>query len=104
VAQVTVTEAPEGGYPILSVPADGIPPVIDTPDALAAARAALRAGSGPLALDTERAQGCRYTAKAYLLQARRDGSGTHLIDPTAFEDGAARADFSAFAAELADVE
>jgi ribonuclease D len=104
VAQVTVTEAPEGGYPILSVPADGIPPVIDTPDALAAARAALRAGSGPLALDTERAQGYRYTAKAYLLQARRDGSGTHLIDPTAFEDGAARADFSAFAAELADVE
>lgn len=101
---MTATEAPEEGYPVLAVPADGIPDVVDTPEGLAATRAALLAGTGPLALDTERAQGYRYTAKAYLIQARRAGSGTHLIDPTAFEDGPERADFADFARELADVE
>jgi ribonuclease D len=91
-------------YPVLAVPADGIPPIIDTPEALAAARDALFAGTGPLAVDTERAQGFRYTAKAYLLQLRREGSGTHLIDPTAFEGDSPRADFSDLAAGLADVD
>ena len=95
---------PEEGYPVLTVPADGIPDVVDTPEALAATRAALRDGEGPLAIDTERAQGYRYTAKAYLIQVRRDGSGTHLIDPTAFEDGEPRADFHDFADELAEAE
>ncbi|HEY3410610.1 MAG TPA: HRDC domain-containing protein [Propionicimonas sp.] len=95
-------EAPR--YPILALPVDGIPEVIDTPEALAAARASLNAGTGPLAIDTERAHGYRYTAKAYLIQIRREGSGTHLIDPTAFENGQPRADFSDWAAELADAE
>jgi ribonuclease D len=104
VAQVIVTEPPTEGYPILAVPADGIPAVVDTPEALAASRAALRAGLGPVAIDTERAQGFRYSAKAYLIQVRRQGSGTHLIDPTAFEDGQPRADFRDFADELADAE
>ncbi len=44
-------------------------------------------GRGPLAIDTERAHGYRYSAKAYLIQVRREGAGTHLIDPIAFEDG-----------------
>lgn len=101
---MTFTEPPAEGFPVLSLPADGIPPVVDTPEALAATFDALRQGSGPLAVDTERAQGYRYTAKAYLVQVRREGAGTHLIDPTAFEDGAPRADFSAHAAELADLE
>jgi ribonuclease D len=91
-------------YPILATPAEGIPPVIDTPDALAGARAALAAGSGPLAVDTERAQGYRYSAKAYLIQLRRQGSGTHLIDPVAFEQGQARADFHDLADDLAEIE
>ncbi|MBA3021208.1 HRDC domain-containing protein [Propionicimonas sp.] len=91
-------------YPILAVPADGIPEVIETPEALADARRALAAGTGPLAVDTERAQGYRYTAKAYLLQLRRAGAGTHLIDPTAFEGDQPRADFAEFAAELSDVD
>lgn len=97
-------EAPAQTYPILALPVDGIPDVVDTPEALIETRAALLAGKGPLAIDTERAHGYRYTAKAYLIQLRREGSGTHLIDPTAFEVGLPRADFSAFAAELADVE
>jgi ribonuclease D len=91
-------------YPILATPAEGIPPVIDTPDALAGARAALAAGSGPLAVDTERAQGYRYSAQAYLIQLRRQGSGTHLIDPVAFEQGQARADFHDLADDLAEIE
>lgn len=91
-------------YPVLALPADGVPKVVDTPAALADARAALRSGQGPLAIDTERAQGYRYTAKAYLIQIRREGAGTHLIDPTAFEEGQPRADFTGFAEELGEAE
>jgi ribonuclease D len=101
---VSDTEAPAEGYPVLAVPADGIPPVVDTPDALAETRAALRRGRGPIAIDTERAQGYRYSGKAYLIQLRRQGSGTHLIDPTSFEEGRPRADFHEFADELTEVE
>ncbi len=98
------TEEPVERYPILALPADGIPDVIQTTEALDAARAALRAGTGPLSIDTERAHGYRYTAKAYLIQIRRESAGTYLIDPTAFENGRPRADFSEWAAELADAE
>jgi ribonuclease D len=94
--------APE--YPVLAVPADGIPPVVDTIEALARTREALASGTGPVAIDTERAQGYRYTAKAYLIQLRRDGAGSHLIDPVAFENGQARADFHALADDLADAD
>lgn len=100
----TATEEEPPVYPVLEAPAEGVPDVVDTPQALDAARAALRSGSGPLAIDTERAQGYRYSAKAYLIQLRRTGSGTHLIDPVAFEGGSARADFAEFAAELADAD
>jgi len=67
--------------PILAVPHDGVPDIIDTPDGLADLVAALGAGTGPVAVDTERAQGYRYTARAYLLQFRRAGAGTALLDP-----------------------
>jgi len=50
------------------------------------AAAALAAGSGPVAVDAERASGYRYTHRAYLVQLRREGAGTILIDPTAFTD------------------
>ncbi|WP_342373465.1 ribonuclease D [Propioniciclava soli] len=88
----------------VTVPADGIPPVVDTPDALARTIDRLTAGTGPVALDTERAHGFRYWPKAYLIQVRRAGSGTHLIDPVAFEAGAPRADLSALRAAIADEE
>ncbi len=74
--------------PLLTAPADGTPAVVDTPDRLDQAIVALAAGSGPVAVDAERAHGFRYTQRAYLLQLRRAGSGTHLIDPVAFDDGA----------------
>ncbi|WP_114559944.1 HRDC domain-containing protein, partial [Desertihabitans aurantiacus] len=98
------SDAPEAeGPPVLTAPADGVPPVVDTPDALAATIAALAAGHGPVAVDAERAQGYRYGAEAYLIQLRRAGSGTHLVDPRAFAvDGVV--DLSALAAPIADTE
>ncbi|MDQ6523668.1 ribonuclease D [Nocardioides sp. LHD-245] len=66
--------------------ADGLPPVIDTPAALAAYCAALATGSGPVAIDAERASGYRYSNRAYLIQVKRTGAGIGLIDPIPFGD------------------
>jgi len=63
---------------------DPLPAVVDTPAALDDTCARIVQGSGPIALDAERASGYRYSQRAYLIQVRREGSGTHLIDPTAF--------------------
>ncbi|MGI5217418.1 HRDC domain-containing protein [Nocardia sp. CA-290969] len=71
---------PPTAVPLLA-PADGIPPVCATPDEVAAAAARLAAGTGPLAVDAERASGFRYSSRAYLIQLRRAGAGTVLIDP-----------------------
>jgi ribonuclease D len=60
--------------------------VVEKPAALSAAVASLAAGTGPIAIDAERASGYRYSQRAYLVQLRREGSGTTLIDPTAFHD------------------
>lgn len=68
--------------PWLLVPAEGVPPVVVDPEALAATVARFAAGSGPVALDAERASGYRYSARAYLVQLRRVGASTALIDPT----------------------
>jgi ribonuclease D len=67
----------------LTRPAEGVPPVIVAPADLADAAAALKAGTGPIAVDTERASGYRYSQRAYLIQLRRTGSGSFLIDPIA---------------------
>ena len=71
--------------PLLS-PRDGVPPVVETPAALERAAAALAAGSGPVAADAERASGFRYGQHDYLVQLRREGSGTFLIDTAALPD------------------
>ena len=67
--------------PILQAPRDGVPDIIDTPDGLARLATSMGAGTGPVAVDTERAQGYRYSGRAYLLQFRREGAGTALLDP-----------------------
>ena len=59
---------------------------MDTSTALVEYAEALRAGSGPVAVDAERASGYRYGQKAYLVQLRRAGSGTGLIDPVPLPD------------------
>ena len=70
----------------LTEPRDGLPPVIADSSELAAAVARLAGGTGPLAVDAERASGYRYGQKAYLVQLRREGAGTVLIDPVACPD------------------
>jgi len=65
---------------------DGLPPVVETEEALAAVVEAFRAGTGPVAIDAERASGYRYSARAYLIQLRREGAGSALIDPLPFSD------------------
>ncbi|MYR61534.1 ribonuclease D, partial [Streptomyces sp. SID625] len=75
------------GTPVpLLEPREGIPPVIASPEALAEAVAAFAAGSGPVAVDAERASGYRYGQRAYLVQLRRQGAGTALIDPVGCPD------------------
>ena len=46
----------------------------------------LAAGSGPVALDAERASGYRYGSRAYLVQLRRADVGTYLLDPVGLGD------------------
>jgi ribonuclease D len=65
---------------------DGLPAITDTPQALERVVEAVAAGTGPVGLDAERASGYRYSARAYLVQLRREGAGTALIDPIAFDD------------------
>src|SRR5690625_4335104 len=64
-------------------PRDGTPAVVSTTDGLDAATEALAAGTGPVAADAERASGYRYGQRTYLVQLRREGAGTWLIDPIA---------------------
>ena len=71
----------------LLAPAAGTPPVIDTPSAFEQALSQLVLGSGPFAVDAERASGFRYSARAYLIQIKRSGGGLHLIDPIPFGPG-----------------
>ncbi|GGL23024.1 3'-5' exonuclease [Phycicoccus endophyticus] len=70
----------------LEEPADGVPPVVETERALQEAARAVAHGVGPLAIDAERASGYRYGQRAYLVQVRREGSGTWLVDPIAVPD------------------
>ena len=81
-------EAPPPAPPLtrLDVPRDGTPAVIADPHALATAVAALAAGTGPVAVDAERASGHRYGQRAFLVQLRREGAGTLLVDPAALPD------------------
>ncbi|MEU1593959.1 ribonuclease D [Streptomyces sp. NPDC005708] len=67
-------------------PRDGIPPVIADASSLAEMISAFAAGTGPVAVDAERASGYRYGQRAYLVQLRREGAGTALIDPVACPD------------------
>ena len=68
-------------------PAQGTPPVIDTAAKFQDALAQLSQGYGPFAVDAERASGFRYSARAYLIQIKRNDGGLHLIDPIPFGPG-----------------
>jgi len=70
----------------LAVPRDGVPEPLISAAEVAAYATRLAAGSGPVAIDAERASGYRYGQRAYLVQIRREGVGTALIDPIAVPD------------------
>lgn len=57
----------------------------DVADAADAARV-LAAGSGPVAVDVERASGFRYSQRAYLVQVYRRDAGLFLFDPPPIGD------------------
>jgi ribonuclease D len=78
-AEPNETTEPEP-TPLLA-PTDGVPALSVSPTEIAAAAALLASGHGPFAVDAERASGFRYSNRAYLVQIRREGAGTVLIDP-----------------------
>lgn len=98
---MSATESREGDQdsatPLLT-PRDGIPEVIADDRALERAVQLFAAGTGPVAIDAERASGYRYSQRAYLVQLRRQNAGTALIDPIACSD------LSALDDALADTE
>jgi ribonuclease D len=71
---------------LLLEPRDGLPPLVASAADLAGATRALADGTGPVAVDAERASGFRYGQRAFLVQFRRHGAGTVLIDPVACPD------------------
>jgi ribonuclease D len=86
-ASVEVEADPDArAAPLLAEPREGIPTPITEPAQLRDAIARLADGAGPVALDAERASGYRYSQRAYLVQLRRNGAGTVLIDPIALPD------------------
>jgi ribonuclease D len=95
---VTVESEPSGEAVPLLEPRDGLPPVVETAEELDRVTRALAGGTGPVAVDAERASGYRYGHRAYLVQFRRAGSGTALIDPITCPD------LSGINAALADTE
>ena len=80
------TIEPEPAAPVLREPRDGVPEPLTTAAQLADLVAGISAGRGPVALDAERASGYRYSQRAYLVQLRRAGVGTAMIDPIPLPD------------------
>ena len=97
--------APEGApesppAPLLTL-RDGLPPITETDAQLAEVIERVSAGTGPIALDAERASGYRYSPRAYLIQLRREGAGTALVDPVAYGEPG---DLSELGAAFGDAE
>jgi ribonuclease D len=74
-----------GPVPLLE-PREGMPALISRPADLAQVVTEFAAGDGPVAVDAERASGYRYGQRAFLVQLRRGGAGTVLIDPIGCPD------------------
>ncbi len=81
-ARVAETDAP-APKPLREAAATGDLTVIDTREEYLRAVEAIAAGTGPIAVDAERASGFRYSQRAYLIQVFRRGAGTFLFDPPA---------------------
>jgi ribonuclease D len=97
-----VAEPDRPDAPLLELD-DALPPVVETRAALDDLVRRFEAGSGPFAIDAERASGYRYSHRAYLIQIRRRGAGTALIDPVPFGD-VPNAVFEPLAKAIGDTE
>ena len=71
----------------LLAPENGVPQIVDSESLFENALAELAQGSGPFAVDAERASGFKFSARAYLIQIKRHNGGLHLIDPIPFGPG-----------------
>ena len=63
------------------------PPLISTDQALAGVLPGMAGGNSPVAVDTERACGFRYSQRAYLIQVKTRETGVALIDPVTISAG-----------------
>jgi len=72
---------------LLTAPYEGLPDLISTPEQFENMLEQLADGTGPFAVDAERASGYRYSSRAYLIQIKRTNGGLHLIDPIPFGIG-----------------
>jgi ribonuclease D len=71
--------------------------LVETAEELEEAVQTLASGSGPFAVDAERASGFKYSQRAYLVQVYRVGSPIYLIDPAAIAPTADPAPFAGLA-------
>lgn len=71
--------------------------LVETAEELEEAVETLGAGTGPFAVDAERASGFKYSQRAYLIQVFRKGSPIYLIDPAAIAPIASPEPFVALA-------
>lgn len=93
-----VDEDESSEAPLLATPEGGVPEITDTPKGFKKVVARFAAGTGPVAIDAERASGFRYGQKTYLAQFKRDGAGIALVDTAALPD------LSALSQAIDDVE
>lgn len=87
---------------LLPEPARGVPGLVDSPAAFAAALDDLASHSGPIAADAERASSYRYSHSDYLIQLKRADSAIYLLDVPALR--AADVDFSQLTERMPGVE
>jgi ribonuclease D len=85
-AEQPSSEAAEPEPTPLLQPAGGVPDLTVTSDEIDSAATRLASGRGPFSIDAERASGFRYSNRAYLIQIRRAGAGTVLLDPIGDDD------------------
>jgi ribonuclease D len=69
---------------------------LDSEDELTGAIESLKLGTGPLAIDAERASGFKYSSRAYLIQVHRANTDVFLIDPIPLTDSKAWKEFTEF--------
>lgn len=70
----------------LTAPGGGTRKIIESEAQFSQALQDLAGGSGPIAIDAERASGFRYSPRAYLIQLKRRNGGLHLLDPIALRN------------------